>query len=206
MSPSAHRVVVRQDPRRPFVLDTRSLGRLPGTMWEGEITVAVTESFGLDLIRVPPGAEIGLDLRLESVLDGVLVTGVVTAPVVGECARCLDEVRDTFRAEFVELWSYPQQADRHSRTAGGGQGQDEDVLRLDGDLLDLEQAVRDTVTLALPASPLCRADCAGLCSECGAHLDEVGPDHGHDRTDPRWSALDAFRTSGGGDPPGGIEV
>jgi uncharacterized protein len=162
-------------------------------MWEGEITVAVTEPIGLDLIRVPRGAEVGLQLRTESVLDGVLVTAEVTAPVVGECARCLEEVQDTVEADFVELWSYPEQADRHTRTAGTGQGQDEDVIRMDGDMLDLEQVVRDAVALALPASPLCRDDCAGLCSECGARLDEVGPSHGHDQTDPRWSALDTLR-------------
>lgn len=192
MSSSPHQVAVRQVGRRPFVLDVRPLGRRPGSMWEGEFTIPATEAFGLDLISVPPGIGIELQLRLESVLDGVLGTGSVTAPVVGECARCLDEVQDTVQADFVELWSYPEQADRHERTAGTGQGQDEDVIRLDGDLLDLEQVIRDAVGLALPPSPLCRDDCPGLCSECGAHLDEVGPDHGHDQVDPRWSALGAI--------------
>jgi len=162
-------------------------------MWEGEFTIPATDAFGLDLISVPPGAGIELQLRLESVLDGVLATGSLFAPVAGECARCLGEVTDTVQADFVELWSYPEQADRHERTAGTGQGQDEDVIRLDGDLLDLEQVIRDTVALSLPASPLCREDCAGLCSECGVRLDEVGPDHGHGQADPRWAALDTLR-------------
>jgi uncharacterized protein len=162
-------------------------------MWEGEFTIPATDAFGLDLSRVPKGIGIELQVRLESVFDGVLATGSVTAPVVGECARCLDEVQDVVRADFVELWSYPEQADRHERTAGTGQGQDEDVIRLDGDLLDLEQVIRDAVALALPASPLCREDCSGLCVECGVRLDEVGPNHRHGQADPRWAALEGLR-------------
>jgi uncharacterized protein len=199
MTPATHQVSVRTDPRRPFVLDTRPLGRRPGSIWEGEITVPATDDLGLDLIRVTPGTALELQLRLESVLDGVLVTATVTAPVVGECARCLEEVRDTVRADFLELWSYPEQVDRYLRTAGPGQGQDEEVARLDGDLLNLEQVVRDAVALALPASPLCREDCAGLCSECGMRLDDVGPDHGHGKSDPRWVGLEALRDSSDSD-------
>lgn len=193
MTPATHQVAVRQVPRRPFVLDVRPLGRRPGSMWEGTVTIPLTDTVGLDLIRIPAGADIELQLRLESVLDGVLGTGSLTAPLVGECARCLDEVHDTLRAEFVELWSYPEQADRHSRTAGGGQEQDEEVMRLDGDLLDLEQVIRDTVVLGLPTRPLCSEDCPGLCSECGARLADAGPNHGHGAADPRWAALDVLR-------------
>jgi len=162
-------------------------------MWEGTITIPVTDPVGLDIICIPAAADIEVQLRLESVLDGVLGTGFLTAPLVGECARCLDEVRDTLRAEFVELWSYPEQADRHDRTAGTGQEQDEEVMRLDGDLLDLEQVIRDTVVLGLPVRPLCRDDCPGLCVECGVHLADAGPDHGHGTADPRWAALEALR-------------
>ena len=194
MKPQHNQVSVRQDPRRPFVLDIRPLGRRPGSMWEGEITIPVTESFGLDLIRVPAGAELDVDIRLESVLDGVLVTATVVAPVQGECARCLEEVTGTVEVDVQELWSYPEQADRHVRTADTEQDQDEEIIRLDGDLLDLEQVVRDVVTLELDPSPLCREDCSGLCNECGERLDDAGPDHRHDAPDPRWAGLDALRS------------
>lgn len=187
---------VLPDPRRPLVLDVRGLGRRPGTMWEGALTAPAPDRIGRDLLGVPPGATLALDLRLESVLDGVLVTATVDAPVEGECARCLDPLRATLSVGFTELWSYPEQADRFDRTSGESAESDE-VHRLDGDRLDLEQAVRDAVVLALPAQPLCRPDCAGLCPTCGERLDDVGPDHQHVDLDPRWAALADF---GGPEP------
>ena len=182
-----HLDVYAPDRRRPYALDTRALGRRPGTMWEGTLTLPAPSGLGRDLVRVPDGAPLQLDLRLETVLDGVLATVTVTADTTGECARCLDEVGGTLAVPVTELFSYPEQADRYARTSGDES--DEEVRHLDGDLLDLEQSIRDAVVLALPASPLCRPDCAGLCPRCGEHLDEVGPEHTHDEHDPRWGAL-----------------
>lgn len=175
------------DARRPLVLDTRQLGRRPGSMWQGRLTVPASAGLGREVVRVPTGADLVLWLRLETVLDGVLATATVSAPTSGECARCLDEVADVIEVDFTELFAYPEQADRFARTSG--ETIDEEVHHLDGNLLDLEQSVRDAVVLALPTSPLCRADCAGLCPDCGAHLDDVGPEHAHAEPDPRWGAL-----------------
>ncbi|HEX7355951.1 MAG TPA: YceD family protein [Mycobacteriales bacterium] len=185
MTPTAS---ITPDPRRPLVLDTRPLGRRPGSMWEGAWTVPAPEGLGRDLVRIPAGADLELGVRLEAVLDGVLVTAQVTAPTAGECARCLDEVRDVLAVGFTELYAYPEQAERYARTSGD-RTDDDEVSRLDGDLLDLEQPLRDAVVLALPASPLCRPDCGGLCTTCGARLDDVENDHTHDEHDPRWASL-----------------
>ena len=69
----------RLDPRDPLVLDTRELGRRPGSMHTVQLSAPAPGGLGLeDLIAVPVGAELELDLRLESVMDGVLVTGTVT--------------------------------------------------------------------------------------------------------------------------------
>jgi len=131
---------------------------------------------------VPVGADVALDLRFEAVSEGVLVTGSAVAPLTGECARCLDPVTSTTEVSFQELYLY--QSDAADEEA------DDEERFLDGDLLDLEPAFRDAVVLALPLSPLCREDCPGLCPECGAHLAEVGPDHGHgENVDPRWASL-----------------
>ncbi len=82
-----------------------------------------------------------------------------------------------------------------------GDDPDEDQPLLEGDLLDLEPALRDAVVLALPLTPLCDEDCAGLCAECGERLDDLPPDHAHGATDPRWSALqDLVRTSPASSP------
>jgi uncharacterized protein len=153
-----------------------------------ERSVPAPKDLGLELIGVPPGAELDLRLRLESVSEGVLVSGTVTAPLQGECGRCLRPISDTIDVEIQELFAYA-----HSTT---DETTDEDeVGRLQGDLIDLEPVLRDAVVLALPANPVCREDCPGLCPGCGVPLDELPADHGHAQLDPRWAALSQFNTS-----------
>lgn len=141
---------------------------------------------------VPEGSDIELTLRLEAVMDGVLVTGTLRTRYTAECARCLDPVAEEIEVDFQELFRYPDEDDvhRHETTDEVDSGAEEEDYYLEGDLLDLEPVIRDAAVLALPQSPLCRDDCPGLCVECGARLADVGPDHGHgERLDPRWEAL-----------------
>ena len=173
---------MRLDPRAPLVLDTRELGRRPGSQRRTSFTAPAPADLGIEVLRVPEGSQVVFELRLEAVMEGVLVTGEAQAELVGECVRCLDEVRDEIVADFQELFVYEE-----SDTAT--HAEDEDVSRLEGDLLDLEPLLRDAVVLALPFQPLCRDDCPGLCAECGARLAD-DPDHQHDEpVDPRWAAL-----------------
>lgn len=171
------------DPRAPLVLDTRELGRRPGSQREITRTVEAPAELGIEILRVPQGSPVELDLRTEAVMEGVLVTGSASAELEGECARCLEPIADELRVGFQELYVYddkdnPVDADEES-----------DVSRLEGDLIDLEPALRDAVVLALPFRPLCREDCPGLCITCGARLAD-DPEHGHeDPIDPRWMAL-----------------
>ena len=173
----------RLDPHQPLVLDTRELGRRPGSMRALHYTAPAPAGLGLvDLISVPQGDEIELDLRLESVMEGVLVSGTVTAPLAGECGRCLEPVTDELVVDVQELYAYPESTSVDTT--------DEDELsRMDGDLLDLEPALRDAVVLALPLTPLCREDCQGLCATCGERLDDLPDDHSHEVVDARWEAL-----------------
>lgn len=153
-------------------------------MREESLTVPAPESLGVEMVGVPKDAELELDLRLEAVMEGVLVTGTTRVPLVGECSRCLDPLASTFEVEFQELFVYPDIRIGSMRHAAG-----EDELRLEGDFIDLEPALRDAVVLALPLSPLCRDDCPGLCTECGVRLADAEPGHHHDAVDPRWAAL-----------------
>ncbi|MFC4786760.1 YceD family protein [Nocardioides sp. MAHUQ-72] len=116
-------------------------------------------------------------------MEGVLVTGTATAALEGECVRCLEPITDDLSATFQELFVYDDPHDRsHSE-------EDDEVSKLEGDLLDLEPLLRDAVVLALPFQPLCQDDCPGLCPECGARLAD-DPDHGHEAAiDPRWAKL-----------------
>jgi uncharacterized protein len=147
-----------------------------------ERVIPAPKDLGLELIRVPEGADMRLTLRMESVTEGVLVSARAQAPVTGECGRCLREINETLDATFQELYAY-----EHSTT---DETADEDeVGRLQGDLIDLEPDLRDAVVLALPNNPLCREDCPGLCPECGTSWDELPADHDHQQVDARWAAL-----------------
>ena len=178
----------RLDPRKPLVLDTRELGRRPGSMREVHRVVPAPEGLGIaDLIGVPTGGDLDLDLRLESVMEGVLVSGHVTATVTGECSRCLEPVSDELQVRLQELYAYEGKGPEASPR--GGDAADEEEPRMEGDFLDLEPTLRDAVVLALPLTPLCDEDCSGLCVDCGERLDDLPEDHTHDATDPRWAAL-----------------
>lgn len=172
------------DPRAPLVLDTRELGRRPGSMRRLHRTVAAPADLRAGLVGVPEGAPLELDLRLESVMEGVLVTGTARAPLTGECARCLDPLSGAVEADVQELYAYPDvEVD----------GEDE-LPHLNGDRLDLEPLVRDGVVLALPLAAVCEDDCLGLCPTCGTRLADAAPGHGHEFADPRWAALQQLQT------------
>lgn len=144
---------------------------------------------GIEVIKVPDDAEIRLDLRLESVMEGVLVTGTARAPLAGECVRCLEPLSEELTADFQELFSYPDADDRSRAADTGDDAEEEDTLSLEDDLFDLEPVLRDAVVLALPLQPVCEEDCPGLCPECGARLaDDPEHDHG-EAVDIRWAAL-----------------
>ena len=181
MSRSESEPLSQLDPRAPLVLDTRELGRRPGSQREVSRTVRAPADLGIEVLGVPEGSQVELDLRLEAVMEGVLVTGTARAGLEGECARCLEPISDEVEVRFQELFVYDDQ--------DVDPDEELEVSTLQDDLVDLEPLLRDAVVLALPFQPLCQDDCPGLCPECGARLAD-DPDHGHDApVDPRWAAL-----------------
>ncbi|GIH78650.1 YceD family protein [Planobispora longispora] len=165
------------DPRAPWVVSTHDLGRRPGSMREMRLTLPAPADIGVDMIGVPKDADVKLDLRLEAVMEGVLVTGTALTPLRGECARCLEPVTSETEVSFQELFFY------------SAEDAAEDDSLLDGELLDLEPVLRDAVVLTLPLSPLCSEDCAGLCTDCGIRLADAEPGHKHEVIDARWAKL-----------------
>ena len=169
------------DPHSGLVLDTHELGRGAGGMKRVSRAVEAPAGLGIEVIAVPPGSPIDLDLMLEAVVEGVLVTGSASAQLRGECVRCLTEISDQIDVDLLQLYVHP-----------GSEVDEEDAGRMEGDLIDLEPLLRDAVVLDLPFQPLCREDCLGLCAECGADLNG-DPDHSHDAPiDPRWAKLSAL--------------
>ena len=166
------------DPRSGLVLDTHDLGRRAGNQRAIHRTVEAPADLGIAVIGVPPGSPIELDLRLEAVVEGVLVTGTAAVSLQGECVRCLVGVSDALEVDVQELFTYSE-----------SDASEDEASRMEGEFIDLEPVLRDQVVLDLPFQPVCSPDCAGLCVTCGANLNEQ-PDHRHsDDVDPRWSAL-----------------
>jgi uncharacterized protein len=170
--------------KSPWVVDTRELGRRPGLSREVRRTAHSQAVLGVEgVVVVPKGAEFQLDVLLESVVEGVLVSGTAVAPIEAECSRCLDPIRgEEVEVEFTELFAYPDSVTEQTTD-------EDEIARLVDGLVDLEPIVRDATVLALPSVPLCTPDCAGLCPECGAKWADAGPDHRHETIDPRWAAL-----------------
>lgn len=172
----------RRPSANPWRIDLRELGRRAGALQELDRTVPAPGDWRVELIGVPAGGEVHLRLRLESVMEGVLVSGEFDVPVEGSCARCLEPIADTLTLPVQELYAYEGSATEET-------SEEDEVRRIEGDFLDLEPLVRDTVVLSLPLSPVCSEDCSGLCVDCGLRLDDLPEDHTHEITDPRWAGL-----------------
>jgi uncharacterized protein len=195
-----HPAKPRLDPRQPLVLDTRELGRRPGAMRRVQRTGPAPAELGQAMAVVTPGSPLVLDLRLESVMEGVLVSGTVSATMSGECGRCLDPVRSELTVDIQELFRYPDSGPHAGRAAARAEAEpadDDELPSLVDDLIDLEPVLRDALVLELPMSPLCQPDCRGLCPGCGERLDDLPEDHSHDAVDPRWAALSGLRAGAG---------
>lgn len=134
------------------------------------------------LARVTEGP-VHAELRAESVVEGILMTGTVRAGTVLSCARCLDEFPSQVGLELCELFAGP----------GHESSVEDEAYRVEGKEVDLEPMLRDALTLAMPLHPLCREDCPGLCARCGRRLDVGTCDCFQEETDPRWAELDALR-------------
>lgn len=145
-------------------------------------TVRSAEPIGIDLLSIKPGTDIDVDVRLESVSEGVLVSGCVSGEATGQCSRCLGEIEQPVNVFLTQLFVYQDSVSDQT-------SDDDELFRVANDEIDLEQAIIDEIGDALPMSPLCRDECQGLCPECGLVLAETEPDHQHENIDPRWAAL-----------------
>ena len=83
-----------------------------------QTTVEAPADLGIDVIGVPPGSPVELDLRLESVVEGVLVTGTAAVQLHGECVRCLTGISDELEVDVQELFVYPESEATRRRRAG----------------------------------------------------------------------------------------
>jgi uncharacterized protein len=177
-----HHHTAHPDPGSPLVVNIARLGRRPGSMFAMHDTVPSPARIGLEMIGIAPGAPLDLDIRVESVSEGVLVSGTLSSPITGECARCLTPFTERIDVDLTALFAYPDSLTEATT-------EEDEVGRVVNDFVDLRQPIVDAVGLELPFSPVCRTDCPGLCPNCGVALATAEPDHHHDDIDPRWAKL-----------------
>lgn len=152
--------------------------------------------------EVPPDRECRLDAVLESLSDGVTLTGTLEVPWRGSCRRCLEDTDGTAVVEIREVFSdragSPRSAVVPDPGTPSGTALDGDLLPIDGDVVELGPILRDAAILALPLAPLCRDDCPGPDPE---HFPVVTGGGDERPVDPRWSALDELRFDPGPEDP-----
>jgi uncharacterized protein len=163
--------------RHPFVLHVADILRRPGSSRQ-DVVEGPLERLSVIDTHMPEGSTVVVDVRLESVNEGVVATGTVTAPWEGLCRRCLEPVRGTLQADVLEVFEAEP-------TEG-------ETQLLDGDRIDLEPVAREAILLGLPMAPLCTEDCRGLCPTCGADLRQGDCDCTPPPADPRWAGLEGL--------------
>lgn len=165
-------------PASPYRLAVRDLVHRAGEMREKSLAFDVPEQLGAAAVVVPAGTPIAIELRLEGLHEGILVSGEVTTTAVGECVRCLDPVTLPVEVEFQEVFAYsPDDAFDYT---------------VHDNHVDCEPVVRDAVVLSLPFQPVCRPDCPGLDPETGERRADHPERTPREITDPRWAALQGF--------------
>jgi uncharacterized protein len=165
---------------RPLLINAAELLRRPGTERRLQLDTTV-EGIGIVDRRFDPQASVDIDLRLESLSDGIVVDGEVRAPWSDACRRCLGPAGGQVTVAVHELY-------QHVVT-------DPDAFEIIGDQIDLVPMVRENLLLDAPVAPLCRPDCAGLCPVCGTDRNVSSCDCLTEATDPRWDALSQLKTN-----------
>jgi uncharacterized protein len=178
-----------------LAVDVRELLQRPGAH-KHVVLRAALPGLATPVATVPAASPVTVAAEVESVVEGLLVTGTVAATAVLRCVRCLREVEHDLEVDVRELFALEAAGD-----------EDEGYTVPPGDRLPLDTMARDALVLAFPPFPLCRPDCAGLCPVCGADRNTVDCGHGGpDATDPRWAALAGLRRElepeGFGEPRG----
>lgn len=176
-----------------YLFNSHELPRRAGEMRQYSLDITIPERIGIDVIAVLAGEEIHLEMRLESVAEGVLVSADLSAVADGECMRCLDLIRLQIDRRIQELFRYapekPHTKAGRKRARQAVDDLDDDDLMMDGDFINLETPIRDALVLDLPINPLCAQDCAGLCPGCGVKWSLLDVAHTHEVIDARWAGL-----------------
>ena len=171
---------------------THDLPHRAGEMREYQLNITDHGGLGFDAVSIPKDEPIDVDLKIESVSEGVLASAHITSFAVAECGRCLEPLEYEIEEDFQELFEYEKEGKDKKKKKSKNEDEeelDDDIRYMDGDEIDLEGPIRDAIILNLPLNPLCKADCQGLCPDCGEKIENLPSDHAHEKVDARWAAL-----------------
>ena len=165
-------------------IDVRDLLGHPGAS-RAAVLDGTIEGLGTELATVADDGRIRAELLLESVIEGLVVSGRITGTLALRCARCLTDIAEPLDVKADELFALDP-------------GDDEEVYTLDPEgWLDPDQMVRDAVGVELPFAPLCRPGCLGICGRCGGNRNLGECTCPDDEVDPRWAELEQLLGRGG---------
>lgn len=191
----------------PWSVSISQLSLKPGNSQDiSDLVVPAPSGIGDSLVGIAEGSDVTVNARLESLADGILLTGTISADFDSECMRCLEPIHETITVNPVVFYTYEKDLSAASSSGAPGSSSEEEVdiiasqdesndtypLSPDSIYLNLESLIRDQLSQALPLQPLDREDCLGLCSQCGLNLNE-NPDHKHDVVNIQWAALEGFK-------------
>lgn len=169
-----------------IVIPVHTLGRRAGASMSLEKIFEAPSHMGSDVLAVPEGSDMTVDARIDSVTEGLYLSGEITVTVRGVCVRCLDPLESEWTAPIEELFLLPEAV---RRAVDDGDEDAQEMYTTDGESLDIESALRDAIVAELPFRPLCSEDCQGLCPGCGIKLAEAEEGHHHEMIDPRLAVL-----------------
>jgi uncharacterized protein len=168
-------------PQRTDLIDIGRLGLTSGEGRRLDLNVGVEplEYGGSTYAVAPELMPVRLDIS-RTTANGWAMRMRFEATLDGPCMRCLENATPTFSVDSYEIHQ-------------PGAGDSELLSPYMGEELDVAAWARDALALALPAQITCRADCAGLCAQCGANLNEEH-EHAHEAgPDPRWAKLSELK-------------
>lgn len=176
-----------------LLLNLRDQPREVGAQRHQTIDWVVPAGWKTEVLELPAGRLVPLDVAVTSTDGGVYVQVEATTDLHGQCVRCLDPVVVPTQVVGGELFTEASHGPAPRAYVDGeidveGDDFDPDFV-IDRDTVDLERLLRDALFADAPLQPLCDESCLGLCEHCGIRLVDAEPDHHHEFLDPRFAAL-----------------
>lgn len=189
----------------PWAVSVAQVASRAGQSKSLDATFPAPSGIGDEIVGVDEGADVQVVGSFDSIVDGLILSARISAPVHAECTRCLKPIQRNWDVNVTAFFPYEDKTAARGGKNGtkaseeevdivAGEDESEDTYPLleGGSWADLEALLRDTLVEELPLQPLCKPDCKGLCSQCGIDLNEQ-PDHHHDVTDIRFAALEGLK-------------